>query len=162
MPKYRLLTHEELVEFEKEFVDYLVVNGIIADEWVNIKEKEPKKAVEIIGLFSDVIFEETMRNIQYMEARTKKEVQCFHCTESKLIMMAMKVGSDNDVDFTDQSSMDKAMQNPPADIEVYTMEKEYSESREEELFKMTQLGCTIADGNLYKALSLALAESKEV
>lgn len=160
MPKYRLLSHEELSEFEKEFIDYLIVNGITAEDWVKIKEEEPKKAVEIIGLFSDVIFEGTMRKVEFMEARSKTQVQTFQCLDAKLVMMAMKVSENSGVDFTDPESVNQAMTNPPADIEVFSMEKEYDSPREEELFKMTELGCVISDGQLFKALSLALADSK--
>ena len=40
MPKYRLLTKEELVQFDKEFIEYLVVNGITGEEWKQLKENE--------------------------------------------------------------------------------------------------------------------------
>jgi hypothetical protein len=162
MPKYRLLTHEELQEFEKEFIDYLIVNGITADDWQNLKDKDSKKALEVVGLFSDVIFEGTMRQVQFMEARMPKEVQTFQCLDNKLVMMAMRVGKDNAVDFTQPDSLEQAMANPPEDIEVYSMEKEYTDQRELELFKMTEMGCTISDGQLFKSLSMALAESKSV
>ena len=32
MPKYRLLTQDELNELEQEFINYLVVNGITAED----------------------------------------------------------------------------------------------------------------------------------
>ena len=52
-PKYRELTTLELKELEKEFIDYLIVNGITADDWVKIKEEQQEKAEDIITLFSD-------------------------------------------------------------------------------------------------------------
>ena len=47
--KYERLSKNELEELEKEFVDFLVVNGITAQDWVAIKENEPLNADEIIN-----------------------------------------------------------------------------------------------------------------
>ena len=52
MPKYRLLTLEELQELEKEFVEYLVLNGITADDWEKIKKENPSSARHIIELLN--------------------------------------------------------------------------------------------------------------
>ena len=161
MPKFRLLTHEELMEFEKEFIDYLIVNGITAEDWQRLKKEEAEKAVQIIGLFSDVILEGTMRKIQFLEIRLKGEVHCYHCLEDKIILMALKAPEDSGVDFTDSDFLENALQDPPEGIQVYTVEKEYSKERELELFEMIQQGCSISDGQLYKALSLAHAASKD-
>ena len=71
MAKYRLLTIEELQEMEKEFVDYLILNGIYSDDWVSLKNDDPDKVQKIIHLFSDVVFENIMRKTQFL----KQEVQ---------------------------------------------------------------------------------------
>ncbi|MGB0390002.1 MAG: DUF6495 family protein [Salibacteraceae bacterium] len=159
MPKYRLLTHEELIEFENEFVEFLIVNGITAPDWVKMKETQPKEAVKIIGSFSDVIFEGTMRKIEFLEVRTSKEVRCFHCLKDKMILVGMRVPKESDMDFTNIEMVQMAMTTPPKNIEFFTAEKDYENIRETELFEMTQVGCSIADGRLYKSLATALAES---
>lgn len=161
MPKFRLLSHEELTEFEKEFIDYLVVNGITGEDWAQIKEHQPKEAIKIMDLFSDVIFEAVMRKIEFLEIRTPKEVQTFQCTNTKLVMVGMKINEEAEIDFTIAEDINKAMQSPPDDIEVYTASRDYTMEREQELFAMTENGARITDGQLFKALSLALAESAE-
>jgi len=60
MPKYRILSSEELELLEKEFIEFLVINGITADEWQKIKASEPEKTKKFIELFSDVVFEKLM------------------------------------------------------------------------------------------------------
>ena len=155
MPKYRLLNHEELMEFEKEFIDYLIVNGITAPDWQSIKTEKPEEAVKIIGLFSDVIFEGSMRKVKFLEIRKPKEVQCFQCHDKKIILVAMQASPDLDIDFTSNEGLMEAMTNPPKGLEVFTSEKENDEPREEELFRMTMRGATVTDGKLFKALSMA-------
>ncbi|MBD79854.1 MAG: hypothetical protein CL840_13145 [Crocinitomicaceae bacterium] len=156
MPKYRLLTHEELMEFEKEFIDFLVVNGITAPDWQALKEEKPKEAVKVIASFSDVIFEGSMRKIKFLELRKTREVRCYQCLDKKMILVAMQADPDLDIDFTSQEGLMQAMTNPPKGLQVFTSEKEYEGVREEELFLMTRQGCLVSDGKLFKALSMAL------
>ena len=42
---------------KEDFVDFLVVNGIDAEEWTKLKSNNPDKAQHIIAQFSDVVFE---------------------------------------------------------------------------------------------------------
>ena len=53
--KYTRIPSDELEKLEDEFVNFLVVNGITADDWVAIKENEPMNAAEIVDQFSDVV-----------------------------------------------------------------------------------------------------------
>lgn len=154
-PKYRELNPEELKSLEKEFVDYLIVNGITADDWVRIKEEEKEKAEDIITLFSDVVLEGVLRKVQFLEFRTKSDIKAFQCLNDKMVLVGMS--SDNSaVDFTNESFFQKASSEAPSGVKVYTTEKPYGQSRESELFEMIQNGCQISDGQSFKAISLAL------
>lgn len=146
----------ELEGLEKEFVDYLIVNGITADEWVRIKSENKEKAEDIITLFSDVVFEGIMRKVSFMDQILPNEVRTFQCLKDKLVLVGMKTREATH-DFTDPAFIQKAARQPPEGIEVFTSEKPYAGERERELFEMTQAGCTISDGRLFKALSLSLA-----
>ncbi|XOV91493.1 MAG: DUF6495 family protein [Bacteroidota bacterium] len=152
-PKYRALTTQELHELEKEFIEYLIVNGITAGDWVKIKQNEPDKAESILILFSDVVFEGTLRKISFLEKRLPNELLIFQCLKDRIVLVGITSPS---VDFTDQTSLEQAVNKPPGDAMVYTTEKSYSQVREMELFKMIDSGCTITDGKLFKTLSLAL------
>lgn len=156
MVKYRLLTIEELEALEKEFINYLVINGITADEWVKIKEQSPEKATTTIELFSDVVFEGIMRKTQFLQRRTKQELQTFHCLADKIILMGMK-SADKSADFTQEDYIREAVSNPPKNIEVYTVEKSYNKARELEVFEMTMQGCQITDGSVFKTIALIMA-----
>lgn len=159
MPTYRALSTEELQSLEKEFIDYLVVNGITADEWVKIKAEEQAHALRIIDLFSDVVFEGIMRKVQFLEVRSRYEVRTFQCLPEKIILAGMRSAPHDAIDFTNPQFVQEAMQNPPAGLEIYTSEKPYAHKREEELFAMTESGCAISDGKLFKAILLAKAQT---
>lgn len=156
MPTYRLLTLEELTELEKEFVEYLVLNGITAEDWVKMKEQDKEGAEKIIELFSDVVFEGIMRNVHFLEYRAESFVHAFQCLSDKLVLVAMESEDDSNVNFLDSTFIESASINPPDKLIVRTTSKPYSKTRERELFDMIQAGCTISDGGLFKALCLKL------
>ena len=157
MPKYRSLSLEELHALEKEFVEYLILNGIIADDWEKLKKDDRDKADQIIDLFSDVVFESIFRKVEFLEFRKAKELRTYQCLADKLILVGMKADPLSDTDFTDPAYIQKASQAPPDSLKVYTIEKPYSKERELELFEMTEAGCMISDGRTFKILCLALS-----
>ncbi|MEO1051722.1 MAG: DUF6495 family protein [Bacteroidota bacterium] len=156
MPKYRSLTTAELVELEKEFIEYLVLNGIVAEDWEKIKQEDTERADKIIDLFSDVVFEGIMRKVRYLEYRSKQELMVFQCLEDKIVLVGMKGNGNPKVDFTDDQFIIDASVNPPKGLTVYTKDKAYKKQRELELYEMTETGCIITDDQLFKALCLAL------
>ncbi len=156
-PKYRLLLSDELNNLEKEFIEFLVMNGITADQWVKIKEEEKEVAEDMLVLFSDVVFEGVLRKVKFLEIISKSDVKTFQCLDKKIVLVGMSSDESVSVDFTDTEFIQKCMSIPPKGVKVYTTEKTYSNIREMELFGMIQAGCAISDGALFKSLSRALA-----
>lgn len=156
-PKYRSLTTEELQGLEKEFVDYLVVNGITAADWEKLKISEIEKSEDIITLFSDVVFEGVMRKVRFLEFISADEIRTFQCLDDKIIMMGMTSQNPNH-DFTNPDFIKSAAQQAPAGIQYVKGEKSYSKTRELELFEMTQAGCYLSDGHMFKALAMVTAK----
>lgn len=150
MTKYRLLNNDELAHFEEEFVKYLVVNGISADDWRKLVEEKPNDAQKIVDMFSDVVFEKIMRQTEFLEFRSSKYIQAIHCLQDKMITVALSAK----VDALDLEKMDWTSASP-GDFVIHKAEKTYNLPREKELFELTEKGFTISDGKLYKALMLA-------
>lgn len=157
MPKYRLLSSEELKALEKEFIEYLVVNGITADDWVSLKKNDLQKAENIIEFFSDVVFEGIMRKTNFLEHRGKSFLRVFQCLSDRMVLVAMET-EDSQADFTNPEFIKKAMSQPPNGLKVFTLEKKYEAERGLEIFKMIQSGCVITDDRLFKALCMVLPE----
>jgi len=151
MTKYRLLNQEELQNFEDEFVKYLVVNGIAAEDWRKMLEERPDDAQKIVDLFSDVVFEKIMREVQFLVIYRKSYIQSIQCLKDKMIMVAISTKNE-DIDMTkvDWSSLDSF-----DGFEIHKAEKEYTKAREEELFDLTEIGYSLSDGKIYKALMMA-------
>lgn len=152
MPKYRLLSETELESFEKEFVEYLVINGITADEWERLKQEENSKANQILDLFSDVVMEGALRKIKFLVLYTSESVQAVQCLEDRMILVAVKREVE-DMDLLTKSSF-SLEDIKSGKISIYKGQKIYKDNREEIIFNMTQKGYEVSDGHLFKELAL--------
>ncbi|MFB1004589.1 MAG: DUF6495 family protein [Bacteroidia bacterium] len=131
--KYVRLSAEELQELEKEFINFLVVNGITATDWVAIKENEPLNADEIINQFSDVVWESILRSTKYLNKVEETTAYYFKCNTNDIALKKVTKGDNG--------------------AEMFTALKDYKKVREEEMFDMIQSGCTISDGKDYEVLN---------
>ncbi len=157
LPKYRKLTTEELLPLEKEFVEFLVVSGITADEWIKLKEQDLDRTDEIISLFSDVVFESILIKTKYLEVRGVGFVYVYQCLPEHLVLVALESENDTELDFSNPSLVQDLVNMPPKGLKIYTNSKKYAGSREVELFKILESGGVITNDKLFITLSLALA-----
>ncbi len=115
------------------------------------------KVEELIQVYSDIVFDKTLENLEYLEFKTPHDIKTFHCQAEKMVLMGIAVAPDSGVDFTQDVSSQGIMEKLKAsgqDLQIYTAEKEYNGEREKELFQMMESGCLISkDGYLFKTLS---------
>lgn len=161
--KYRRLNQEELSQLQKDFIHFLVANGIPGPEWEKLKTDDPTKASELIDLFSDIIFDQTLEKIEYLEFKTSKDIKTFSCREHKIILNGLKIEGDTDIDFTqsqDPREMAQLLAGSRAKLQLYTAQKEYYPDRKQELFQMMENGALISrDGSLFKTLEALKGEN---
>ncbi len=157
--KYRRLTIEELNGLEKEFIDFLVINGIEAKEWESIKDEKSEHAEKIIEAFSDVVFESIMIKTQFLDFVSSTSLLSFQCLEDRVILMGME-SKDKRIDFTRSDFLERLKRGECLKyIKVIKHEKPYNDNREKELFHMIETGCHISDGSWFKAIALLSVDS---
>ncbi|MCB9284103.1 MAG: hypothetical protein H6563_08535 [Lewinellaceae bacterium] len=155
--KYRQLNLEELEELRDDFVRFLAANHVTADDWERLKKEAPEKADSLLDLFSDTVFEDVLSKVEYMEFKTPKDIKTFHCQPDKILMLGLMIEGESSLDFTQDQTPEEMMsslQDSSASLKVYSAEKGYRESREQELFRMLEHGCLISrEGEMYKLLA---------
>lgn len=149
MSKFRELSLEELKLFEKEFINYLAVNGIDADLWQKIKANEPEKANKLISIFGDVVYSTVLTKIEYLEVATTNSIKYFKFLSDKAILIGL---DGENIDFSNKESVLNAIGNNTSSIKIYSTSKTYLKSREEEIFDMMKMGCNISDGKVFGLL----------
>ena len=152
MAKYRTLTLKELESMEKEFVDFLVLNGITGDDWEKLKIEKPENAEGICEAFSDVVFTKILKQCRYVESHTPKHIVAVFCDKKEMHLQGLEAPKDSSIDFTDAQQFEQLKSKPPEGIQKLTSQKSYVENREMEIWKMLNSGFFISDQKLYMTL----------
>ena len=157
---FRRLTNEELAPLEKKFIQFLVSNTITSDDWANMKTRRPEQAMGLIDIFSDIIFEETLKKVSYLKQTTTKELNVFYFGEDKVAFIGLVADADTTIDFTENDNWLKNLKNTEGGVSFLQTEKKYTEQRELEIFKMLENGCRITDNFLFESLKKVVPPEK--
>ncbi|MCB9051819.1 MAG: hypothetical protein H6556_20480 [Lewinellaceae bacterium] len=154
--KYRRLQQDELESLEKDFIRFLATNQVTASEWEKLKDEESEKVEKLIRIFSDIVFEKVLNDVQYLEYKTPKDIKTFHFEEDRIVMNGLLVEGQTSFDFTLEQSPQQMLQQiqlTGAKLKLYTAEKAYSRARNMEIFEMIENGALISkDGGLFRTL----------
>lgn len=148
--KFRRLTSEELNELEKEFVQFLVSNGITADDWVALKASDIDKANKLIDTFSDIVLEKVLGKIEYLEKREKTNVLFFKASAKEFVIIGLS-STDTSIDLTQSASIEKLSQGA-TNVQIFKTSQKYTKSREEEVFALTRGGALVTDDRIFNLL----------
>jgi hypothetical protein len=148
--KYRRLGLDELDLLKDEFIQFLVVNGIVPTEWEQLK-KDNSAAVDVwIEQFSDIVIEKALKNITYLEFREPNQLLFFKCSEAEIELASIR-SEGIDLMALSSSDLNTGLINIEG-ISVLYKSKPYKPNREEEVFRMVQSGSLITDGKLFETL----------
>ena len=148
--KYLRLTKEQLEELHPEFINFLATQSITADEWANIKEKQPLVAEEEIDVFSDLVWEGVLTKAQYLEHISPNQMHLFHLRENNMALIAVKVNVEG-IDITTTEGYAWLKENlGNEDVVFMSASKDYGEDRNADKFKLIKEGANITRGDLYK------------
>jgi Family of unknown function (DUF6495) len=151
---FRRLNSDELAALEKPFIKFLVANTITGSDWEKMKTQEPERASKMLDIFSDFIFEERLRKVEFIQHQEPKELRLFKCTDDKIYLIGLQVDADSDIDFTKQTDLTK-MGVSTEGVNIYRAEKKYTRGREREIFELLESGCRITDDGLFDVLAAA-------
>jgi Family of unknown function (DUF6495) len=151
---FRRLNTDELAALEKPFINFLVANTITGDDWAKMKTQEPERASKMLDIFSDFIFEERLRKVQFIQHQEPKEMRLFRCGDEKMELIGLKVAAHSPIDFTLMSDLSKISPDTEG-VNIYRAEKKYTRGREREIFELLENGCRISEGGLFEVLAAA-------
>lgn len=154
--KYRYLTDNELQELEEEFKQFLITNHLYDQEWKLLNQNNPTKALEIVGLFSDLVLEKSLKLIQFLLHVSENKIKCFWFLSDKAYM----VGFDyNGGETLTKENFLNFLSDKPSDFSIFKLEKSFSpKEREKEVFYIMESGASPVSRNvavvLFKLLNM--------
>lgn len=153
--KYRILTNEELAILEKDFVAFLIVNGIEGDMWAKINQEEPDKAIELVELFSDTVLQKVYEKIFYLEKRSEESCMVFYIGEKDMQLIVLSRKSESTIDLTTPELIHSALTNNLSDLEVFSSKKPLNKTHELEVHDLVSSGCVLSDKSFWTSLKTA-------
>ncbi|GGD28136.1 DUF6495 family protein [Hyunsoonleella pacifica] len=147
--KYRRLTKEQFEELHQEFINFLATQSITADEWANLKANKPEVAEMELDVFSDLIWEGVLNKAEYLEHFAPQHMYLFNLREEKMHAIVVNVKNDS-IDITTKEGYSWLRENLMDDsVEFLQADKDYSEDKNLDKFKMIEQGASITKGELY-------------
>ncbi len=152
MVKYRCLTSLELEALQDEFVKFLVLNGVSAQDWLNIREHQPAITNGFIDAFSDVVFEGIVRKVTFLEFVDKSGLKVFKCDDAEITLIGLDNVSQDMIDFSNFIALIDRIKAQPNSFKIYKTSKKYYPERNTEIFKMISNGAMTADQTWFETL----------
>lgn len=150
--KYRQLTKEQLESLHQEFAQFLATQKIDVKEWNHIKTDKPELAEEELNIFSDMVWEDVLNKVSYLEHFSKESVNLFKCDKTNISRIVIQVSKE--IDLLTEDGYKWLLQNPQDDaIEYLKGSKAYTSERNIELFDLIEKGSQISKGELYEYFS---------
>lgn len=150
--KFKRLPQKELDNLQEDFISYLVVNGITADDWEVLLKSDVEKADGLIDSFSDVVYAKVMEKIEYVDHRTKNEIKVFYLGEKEIEMIGIEI-EDESLSFLESSSIEKLAKGEyKGEVKLFKQVKPYSSEREIEVFEMLEKGCFVVDARMFNIM----------
>ncbi len=148
--KYERLTKEQFEEMHQEFINFLASQSITAEEWKTIKATKPEVAEQELDVFSDLVWEGVLNNVNYLEHFSPQQLFLFEFKENDINLIAIKINNEAlDISTTEGYQwLRKNLMND--DVEIFTSTKPIGEERNTDIFALIRKGANITKGDLYQ------------
>lgn len=150
--KYRQLTKEQFESLHQEFTQFLATQKIDVNEWKTIKETKPDLAEEELNLFSDLVWEDVLNKVKYLEHFSKSSINLFKADAESMSRIVVQV--DRDIDLLSKEGYEWLLKNAQDEtVDYFKGDKKYEQERNTELFDLIEKGSQISRGELFEYFS---------
>ena len=155
--KYRQLTKEQFESLNNEFAQFLATQKIDVNEWKDIKANKPELAEEELNLFSDLVWEDVLNKVNYLEHFSKNSVNLFKTDKDSISRIVIQVNKE--IDLLNQEGYEWLLKHPKDDVVDYLKGiKNYTSERNPEIFDLIEKGSQISRGELFEYFSRLTSE----
>ena len=139
--KFKILSKDDLSHLEEELKHFLIANGVSNEEWIDMNENNPDKAIDLVELFSDVVYQKVFEQLKFVEHQSKDALLVFKCDKEEIRLIGVNVKKGMPGDLSSPEKIQETMKDHVESLEIFRSVKPYSKDREMEVFKMVESGC---------------------
>ena len=156
--KYTRLSKEQFESLHEEFTFFLASQSIDKKQWDQIKNLDHKLTDELLDLFSDMIWDQSLDKIIYLENRSDHHLFLFKCEgiQINLILIRVEKNCPSLMQKGYMKWLAKNLLDPR--VTIFQSSRSFKETSKEEKFNLMTNGATVTDGKTYEDLKSFLSK----
>lgn len=158
--RFRSLSIDELKELETEFKQFLIINQVYNEEWIEMNQKELAKANALVDLFSDQVLEKVYSKIDFLEKRNKHAFSVFSITKSDIETITIQ-SKNQSVELLTNAQIETALNQHLSEIDFFCGTKKLTKEKCDEVFDLIKEGCEISSFDVWHSFSTFLDQIKK-
>ena len=154
--EYKRLSTEQFEALHQEFATFLAANSVDKKEWHQLKNQDSTKAENFLDGFSDLVWNDVLRNNLFIEHLNPQHLFLFECLDEQMNLVLVK-SEDKTKDFTSPDGFKWLEANLQSDsITLFQSQKKY-QNRNHDIFDLIQKGARITEGAYFKSITSFLS-----
>lgn len=156
--KYARLSKEQFKSLHEEFSIFLASQSIDKIKWDQIKTENPTLTDELLNLFSDMVWDQSLDKIAYLENRSDHHLFLFKCIDVQIDLILIRV--DEDCPSLMQKDYKLWLSENLSDprVTIFESSRSFPDDSKSEKFKLMSQGATVSDGKTYEDLKSFLSK----
>ena len=156
--EYARLTKEQFKALHLEFSRFLASHSIDKKKWDHIKSENLELTNKKLDAFSDLVWNNVLDKIKYLEHRNDQLLFLFKCFDNKIDLILIKQ-TKNCPTFFDEDHKNWLIKNIKDDrVSVFQSSRDFGKDFKKEIFKLIKKGAVARDGILYEDLKSFLSK----
>jgi hypothetical protein len=158
--RFRSLTIDELKELETEFKQFLIINQVYNEEWIEMNQKDLEKANSLVDLFSDQVLEKVYSKIDFLEKRDKYAFSVFAVTKNDIETITIQ-SKNQTIELFTNAQIETALNQYLNELEIFCGTKKLAKEKCDEVFDLIKEGCEISSLDVWHSFSSFLDQIKK-
>ena len=158
--RFRSLSIDELKELETEFKQFLIINQVYNEEWIEMNQKDLEKANALVDLFSDQVLEKVYSKIDFLEKRDKHAFSVFAVTKTDIETITIQ-SKNQTIELVTNAQIETALNQHLNELEIYCGTKKLAKNKCDEVFDLIKEGCSISSFDVWHSFSSFLDQIKK-
>ena len=150
--KYARLSKEQFESLHEEFALFLATQSIDKKQWDQIKTENLTLTDELLDLFSDMVWDQSLDKITYLENRSDHHLFLFKCLDKRIDLILIQLESNcpslREKDY--KRWLAEHLTDPQ--VSIYESSRTFNEDFKKEKFKLMEQGALVTDGATFEDL----------
>ena len=150
--KYARLSKEQFESLHEEFALFLATQSIDKKQWDQIKTENLTLTDELLDLFSNMVWDQSLDKITYLENRSDHHLFLFKCLDKRIDLILIQLESNcpslSEKDY--KRWLAEHLTDPQ--VSIFESSRIFNEDFKKEKFKLIEQGALVTDGATFEDL----------